>query len=67
MYWKPVIFPYMRLSYTYMLSILKLRLNFTVGGGAGKMIEYDQPTKLLENSSSLFARLVAEYWANTHY
>jgi hypothetical protein len=30
------------------------------------LAEYDQPMKLLENSSSLFAKLVAEYWSNTH-
>ncbi|KAG0571068.1 hypothetical protein KC19_6G208800 [Ceratodon purpureus] len=33
----------------------------------GKMAEFDQPKKLLENSSSFFARLVAEYWANSHH
>jgi ABC-type multidrug transport system fused ATPase/permease subunit len=32
----------------------------------GMLAEYDQPMKLLENSSSLFAKLVAEYWSNTH-
>jgi len=34
---------------------------------AGKMAEFDQPKKLLEDSSSLFAKLVAEYWANAHH
>ncbi len=35
-------------------------------GSTGMLAEYDQPMKLLENSSSLFAKLVAEYWSNTH-
>jgi hypothetical protein len=31
------------------------------------MAEYDAPLKLLENSHTLFAKLVAEYWKNTHH
>ncbi|KAM0827964.1 hypothetical protein ACQ4PT_067850 [Festuca glaucescens] len=30
----------------------------------GKLLEYDTPTKLLEDQESAFAKLVAEYWAN---
>ncbi|CAM0910286.1 unnamed protein product [Alopecurus aequalis] len=30
----------------------------------GKLLEYDTPTKLLEDKQSAFAKLVAEYWAN---
>lgn len=30
----------------------------------GKLAEYDKPAKLMENKSSLFAKLVAEYWSN---
>lgn len=30
----------------------------------GKLAEYDNPAKLMENKSSLFAKLVAEYWSN---
>ncbi|KAG6556441.1 hypothetical protein Mapa_002384 [Marchantia paleacea] len=33
----------------------------------GLLVEYDQPMKLLENSSTLFARLVAEYWSHSHH
>lgn len=33
----------------------------------GKMAEFDEPKKLLEDPSSLFAKLVAEYWANIHH
>jgi ABC-type multidrug transport system fused ATPase/permease subunit len=33
----------------------------------GLMAEYDAPLKLLENSHTLFAKLVAEYWKNTHH
>jgi len=40
---------------------------FLVCAISGKMAEFDQPKKLLEDSSSLFARLVAEYWANAHH
>ncbi|KAI4356344.1 hypothetical protein L6164_000374 [Bauhinia variegata] len=29
----------------------------------GKLVEYDEPTKLLETNSS-FSKLVAEYWAS---
>uniref|UniRef100_A0A0E0LCP1 ABC transporter C family member 13 n=1 Tax=Oryza punctata TaxID=4537 RepID=A0A0E0LCP1_ORYPU len=31
----------------------------------GKLVEYDTPTKLLEEKQSAFAKLVAEYWANS--
>ncbi|KAL6602857.1 hypothetical protein ACP70R_043218 [Stipagrostis hirtigluma subsp. patula] len=31
----------------------------------GKLLEYETPAKLLEDKQSAFARLVAEYWANT--
>nr|QEY08334.1 ATP-binding cassette sub-family C member 8 [Crocus sativus] len=30
----------------------------------GKVLEYDKPSKLLENNSSAFAKLVADYWSN---
>ncbi|THU52387.1 hypothetical protein C4D60_Mb10t03460 [Musa balbisiana] len=30
----------------------------------GKMVEYDKPSRLIENRSSAFAKLVAEYWSN---
>ncbi|PKA59029.1 ABC transporter C family member 8 [Apostasia shenzhenica] len=30
----------------------------------GKLVEYDEPSKLMESQSSAFAMLVAEYWAN---
>ena len=30
---------------------------------AGKLIEYDEPSKLLETNSSI-AKLVAEYWSS---
>lgn len=30
----------------------------------GKMVEYDQPSRLIENQSSAFSKLVAEYWSN---
>ncbi|KAL6602858.1 hypothetical protein ACP70R_043219 [Stipagrostis hirtigluma subsp. patula] len=31
----------------------------------GKLLEYETPGKLLEDKQSAFAKLVAEYWANT--
>ncbi|EAZ01348.1 hypothetical protein OsI_23382 [Oryza sativa Indica Group] len=31
----------------------------------GKLIEYDTPAKLLEDKQTAFAKLVAEYWANS--
>ncbi|TVU07887.1 hypothetical protein EJB05_41262 [Eragrostis curvula] len=31
----------------------------------GKLLEYETPVKLLEDKQSAFAKLVAEYWANT--
>ncbi|CAL9180811.1 unnamed protein product [Musa hybrid cultivar] len=30
----------------------------------GKLVEYDKPSRLIENRSSAFAKLVAEYWSN---
>ncbi|GJN35825.1 hypothetical protein PR202_gb24635 [Eleusine coracana subsp. coracana] len=30
----------------------------------GKMIEYDRPSRLMENKDSAFCKLVAEYWSN---
>ncbi|URE47217.1 Sodium/hydrogen exchanger family [Musa troglodytarum] len=30
----------------------------------GKLVEYDNPSRLIENRSSAFAKLVAEYWSN---
>ncbi|XP_074587470.1 ABC transporter C family member 8-like isoform X2 [Curcuma longa] len=30
----------------------------------GKMVEYDEPSRLIENQSSAFSKLVAEYWSN---
>ncbi|RRT62381.1 hypothetical protein B296_00022457 [Ensete ventricosum] len=30
----------------------------------GKLVEYDEPSRLIENRSSAFAKLVAEYWSN---
>ncbi|CAN6194823.1 unnamed protein product [Urochloa humidicola] len=31
----------------------------------GKLLEYETPAKLLDDKQSAFAKLVAEYWANT--
>ncbi|XP_023751707.1 ABC transporter C family member 8 isoform X1 [Lactuca sativa] len=30
----------------------------------GKMVEYDEPSKLLETTESFFSKLVAEYWSS---
>ncbi|WOL09093.1 hypothetical protein Cni_G17846 [Canna indica] len=30
----------------------------------GKLVEYDKPSRLIENQSSAFSKLVAEYWSN---
>ena len=38
--------------------------NLSWFGLAGKLIEYDEPSKLLETNSS-FAKLVAEYWSSS--
>ncbi|KAL1070302.1 hypothetical protein V6Z11_D11G013700 [Gossypium hirsutum] len=32
----------------------------------GKLIEYDEPTKLMEREGSLFGQLVKEYWSQYH-
>lgn len=31
----------------------------------GKLLEYEEPTKLMEDTNSSFAKLVAEYWSST--
>lgn len=33
----------------------------------GKLIEYDTPTRLLEDENSLFAKLVLEYWSHVNH
>ncbi|KAI3839548.1 hypothetical protein MKX03_028568 [Papaver bracteatum] len=33
----------------------------------GKIIEYDEPLKLMKDDGSLFAQLVKEYWSHIHY
>lgn len=30
----------------------------------GKLEEYDKPSRLMENQSSAFSKLVQEYWSN---
>ncbi|KAL2550609.1 ABC transporter C family member 10 [Forsythia ovata] len=32
----------------------------------GKLVEYDQPKKLMEREDSLFGQLLKEYWSNYH-
>ncbi|GMI99648.1 multidrug resistance-associated protein 14, ATP-binding cassette C10 [Hibiscus trionum] len=32
----------------------------------GKLVEYDEPTKLMERQGSLFGQLVKEYWSHYH-
>lgn len=32
---------------------------------AGKLVEFDEPKKLLNKEGSLFGMLVKEYWART--
>ncbi|XWS37931.1 hypothetical protein CRYUN_Cryun19dG0087500 [Craigia yunnanensis] len=32
----------------------------------GKLVEYDEPTKLMERKGSLFGQLVKEYWSHYH-
>lgn len=32
----------------------------------GKLMEYDEPMKLMEREGSLFAKLVKEYWSHVH-
>ncbi|CAK7324074.1 unnamed protein product [Dovyalis caffra] len=34
--------------------------------GDGKLVEYDQPEKLMETEGSLFGQLVKEYWSHLH-
>ncbi|GMN75188.1 hypothetical protein TIFTF001_056816 [Ficus carica] len=31
----------------------------------GKLVEYDEPSKLMNNKASLFGQLVKEYWARS--
>ena len=33
---------------------------------SGKLVEYDEPTKLMEREGSLFGQLVNEYWSHYH-
>jgi len=30
----------------------------------GKLVEYEEPSKLMEDNSSSFSKLVAEYWSS---
>ncbi|OWM79612.1 hypothetical protein CDL15_Pgr023024 [Punica granatum] len=32
----------------------------------GKLVEYDEPMKLMKNENSLFGQLVKEYWSHSH-
>ncbi|KAK5782653.1 hypothetical protein PVK06_037158 [Gossypium arboreum] len=32
----------------------------------GKLMEYDEPKKLMEREGSLFGQLVKEYWSQCH-
>ncbi|OVA11922.1 hypothetical protein BVC80_297g1 [Macleaya cordata] len=32
----------------------------------GKIVEYDEPMKLMEEEGSLFGQLVKEYWSHVH-
>jgi hypothetical protein len=38
-----------------------MRLKFTCYGFAGRVLEYDTPTKLLEREGSAFSKLIKEY------
>ena len=31
----------------------------------GELVEYEEPAKLMEDTDSSFAKLVAEYWSTT--
>ncbi|BFG31867.1 hypothetical protein CerSpe_181410 [Prunus speciosa] len=33
--------------------------------GDGKLVEYDEPMKLMNNEGSLFGQLVKEYWSRS--
>lgn len=33
---------------------------------AGKLVEYDEPMKLMKKEGSLFGQLVKEYWSHYH-
>lgn len=37
---------------------------WSLSGISGKLIEYDRPSRLMENEDSAFCKLVAEYWSN---
>lgn len=33
---------------------------------SGKLVEYDEPMKLMKEENSLFGQLVKEYWSHSH-
>ncbi|GFY83436.1 multidrug resistance-associated protein 14 [Actinidia rufa] len=33
----------------------------------GKLVEYDEPTKLMKKEGSMFGQFVREYWSHYHY
>ncbi|KDP25344.1 hypothetical protein JCGZ_20500 [Jatropha curcas] len=39
--------------------------NMVLGISDGKLVEYDEPLKLLNKEGSLFGQLVKEYWSPT--
>lgn len=40
--------------------------NMVLAISDGKLVEYDEPTKLMEREGSLFGQLVKEYWSHYH-
>ena len=44
------------------IECLSAKVNFHCF--AGKIVEYDEPMKLMKKESSLFGQLVKEYWSH---
>ena len=50
--------------FVFVFFLARLRcLNAQLEILTGKLVEYDEPSKLMNNESSLFGQLVKEYWS----
>lgn len=46
-------------------NLMNIWYDFSHNFLSGKLVEYDEPMKLMQRERSLFAELVKEYWSNT--
>lgn len=55
----------MKYKYIYIYIHCQFLYNANRDVIAGKILEYDEPSKLMETTSSAFSKLVSEYWASS--